>query len=116
MEASKIAARQAQEKLTILKDAAEKVSDNEKEYVHLIEHSLGLTKKGKYRPRWAYRNYYESSDYDQELWNKMIFRGYAIKTRGPKEGIPYTRYAITKEGIEFAGLKNYVPKELFPTT
>lgn len=83
---------------------------------HVIEHALGLTRrggKGRTGRRWAYRNYFAAGGKDVDVWQGLVNRGLATTLRPINpETCRYPGFAVTRAGVEAAGLTAYVPARI----
>lgn len=88
--------------------AQEATKENDKIYIRLASHAIGLENKkpykrhGKlfYRP---YRNYYNASPRNCEVWEAMAAAGYA--KAGRKDRYGGRMYWLTREGLDWLGEK-----------
>lgn len=81
-------------------------SDNE--YISLASHAIGLDHKKPYKRHGklfyrSYRNYYDASIKDCELWDLMVDAGYA--EAGRKDRYGGRMYWLTRKGLDWLGEK-----------
>ena len=81
---------------------------DEKRCIDLASHAIGLDKKKPYKRHGRlfyrpYRNYYDASPRDCEVWNLMVDSGYAEAGRKNRYG--GRMYWLSRKGLDWLGEK-----------
>ena len=79
--------------------------DNEK-CIAFASHAIGLDNKKPYKRHGRlfyrpYRNYYDASLADSEIWHRMVDKGYAEV--GKKDRYGGRMFWLTREGLDWLG-------------
>ena len=77
-------------------------------YISFASHAIGLDHKKPYKRHGKYfykpyRNYYDASPKDCEVWEMMVAAGYAEAGRKDRRG--GRMYWLTREGLDWLGDK-----------
>ena len=77
-------------------------------YIDYASHAIGLDHKKPYKRHGKlfyipYRNYYDASPKDCEVWETMVNAGYAEAGRKDRHG--GKMYWLTREGLDWLGEK-----------
>ena len=93
----------------VRKEEKEAVSmTTEKRCINLATHAIGLDRKKPYKRHGKYfykpyRNYYDASQKDCEVWDVMVSQGYA--KAGKKDRYGGRMYWLTRKGLDWLGEK-----------
>lgn len=84
------------------------MNDKQNIYIAYASHCIGLDHKKPYKRHGRlfyrpYRNYYDASPKDCEIWNMMVDTGYAEAGRKDRRG--GRMYWMTREGLDWLGEK-----------
>lgn len=84
------------------------MGEKENKYIALATHAIGLDLKNPYKRHGRlfyipYRNYYDASSKDCEVWDVMVREGYAEAGRKDKYG--GRTYWLTRKGMDWLGEK-----------
>lgn len=68
--------------------------------LELMDHATGSGKNKMDTLEECYRNYFAAGpdDEDEKIWKGLVEKGWAIKSRGPRDYMPYNIYHVTEEG------------------
>ena len=84
------------------------MNDKQNIYIAYASHCIGLDHKKPYKRHGRlfyrpYRNYYDASPKDCEIWDVMVDDGYAEAGRKDRRG--GRMYWMTREGLDWLGEK-----------
>lgn len=84
------------------------MGEKENKYIILATHAIGLDRKKPYKRHGRYfyrpyRNYYDASIKDCEIWDVMVDAGYAEVGRKDRYG--GRMYWLTRKGLDWLGEK-----------
>jgi len=75
-----------------------------------IEHALGLTRRGRHRPRWSSRNNYFTAS-DDPLMAGMVARGWFAQGARSFGDLGARYFHVTRAGAAAAGLSAHFRRE-----
>lgn len=83
-------------------------TEQENIYINFASHAIGLDHKKPYKRHGRYfyrpyRNYYDASPKDCEVWEMMVAAGYAQAGRKDRNG--GRMYWLTRQGLDWLGEK-----------